>query len=380
MKRLAAGLLGAALLMAACGGSGPDAQENPKDALVSAFENTAKLDGHEMTMSLDASVEAIQALGASQPGDTGMDEDDIEKLLESEIRMATRGTGADGEAEVVVTIGGEQDLTIKVVDQTLYFQADAEGLAETFGADPAELETAAQQAEAQGLAFVKPALEGEWIAITGFQQLQEQMGGPTLEEAERQQKKLMEDFTAAIRDTAEVEHVGDEDAGEHLSVTLPVRDLFSRLLKSVTSTLGPAGSLGPLPDATEIPDESVVLDVWVEDDAISQVAFDLAQIGKFNGSDAADSAGDPALVVVELEEFTGEVEPPDDAVEVEAQQLFQIFGGLMMQGGGSGMPGGGSGMPGGTGSTDGFDCSQLEGAPPNVLKQFADACPELQNQ
>ena len=379
MKRLNTAALAATLLLAACGGSGPDPQANPKDALVSAFENMGKREGHAITLSLDATVESLQALGESQPGGSQMKDEDVEKLLDSQVEMRMKGKGADAQVEVVVTIAGEEDLTMKVVDQNLYFQADAEGIAETFGADPAELETAAKQAEAQGLSFVRPALEGEWIALTGFQELQEQMGGPSLEESEKQQEQFIEDMTAAVKETSEVEHVGDEDAGEHLAVTLPIRDLYTRMMTALQGSLGPAGGLNPFPQAGQVPDEEVVLDVWIEDDSISQVSFDLRQIEKIASGE--DSGGEPVAILIELDEFDDDVEVPEDAVEVEAQQLMQIFGGMM--GAGGSIPGekGQMTFPDGeSGSTGEFDCSQLEGAPPAILKQFADACPELQSQ
>lgn len=382
MKRLGAVATGLVLLLGGCAGAGPDAKENPKEALISAFEKLPEREGHEITLSLDATVESLQALGSSQPGGTGMSDDDAAKILESQIQVLTKGKGPDAQIEMVATIAGEEDLTIKVVDQNLYLQADAEGLAQTFGADPAELEQAAKQADAQGLDFVRPALEGEWIAITGFQELQEQLGGPSQEEMEQQQERFIRDMTDAMRDTAEVEHVGDEDAGEHLAVTLPIRDLYSRMMEALQASLGPAGGLSPLPQAAEVPDESVVLDVWVEDDSVTQVAFDLTQVEDLEGDRGSTSDGGRAILLIELEEFTEDVQPPDDAVEVEAQRLFELFGSMMMPGAGGagGMPGGTGGMPGGTGTTGEFDCTQLEGAPPAVLEQFADECPELQAQ
>lgn len=373
--KLVGAALGAALLLAGCAGSGPDPQDNPKDALISAFENLSEREGHEITVSLDATADSLRALGGSQPGTPDLSDEDAEKILASSLHLMTKGKGEDAQMELVVTIAGEEDVTVKVIEQNLYFQADAEGLAETFDADPAELEAAASQAEAQGLDFVRPALEGEWIAVTGFQELQEQMGGPPPEEAAKQQEQFMKDMTEAIRETSDVEHVADEDTGDHLVVTLPIRDLYTRLMDALKSSLGPAGGFSPFPQPAQVPNESVVLDVWVEDDSITQVALDLNQITAIANGEASEADSQAALLI-ELDEFDDEVEAPEDVVEVEAQQLFQIFGGMMMQGAGGEM----GGHMGGSGSSGEFDCSQLEGAPPAVLKQFADTCPELQNQ
>jgi hypothetical protein len=74
--------------------------------------------------------------------------------------------------------------------------------------------------------------------------------------------------------------------------------------------------------------------------------------------------------LIEFDEFGDDIEVPEDAVEVSAQQLFQMFMGSMS---GSVSESGGS-IPAPSGS---FDCSQLEGAPQDVLDQFADVCPGL---
>lgn len=378
MRRLGAAAIAATLVLAGCsGGSGPEAKENPKDALLSALENVSKRDGHAITVSLDATAESVQALD-SKNGETGMTLEDAQKIVDSSVQILSKGNGEDAQVEVVVTIAGEDDLAMKVVDQVLYLQADAEGIAETFGGDPSQLDVVARQAEAQGLDFVRPALEGQWIAIAGGEQLQQQIGGGSTDDTAAQQEEFFKDLTQAFRETAEVEHVGTEDAGEHLAASLSVKDLYSKVLGALRARLGSAAGFTPLPAATDVPDETVVLDVWVEDDRVSQVAFDLAQIERV-ASEAEENAADRAALVIALDDFEDEVEPPEDAVEVEAQQLFQLLAPMMFPGaGGMGNLGGTKG--GASGSSGEFDCSQLKGAPPSILKKFADECPELQNQ
>ena len=377
MKRLAALLLAAGLVAGACGGdSGPDPEANPKDALVSAFEKLTDSEGIAMELSFDATVESLNALGGE--GAEELSEEDAEKILDSSLSVLSKGKGDDAQFEMVVTIAGEDDVNIKMVDKVLYFQVDVEGLAETFGADTQEFDAAAQQAEAAGMAFVRPALEGEWIAVTGAEELAKQFGGAQqTEDMEASQEQFLNDITEALKDTAEVTSEGEDDAGTRLSVSLPIRDIYSRLSAALQQNPATAAvPLGQLPPESEIPDESVLLDVWVDEGDVTQVAFDLAQLARFEDGGSGE-VGERAALLIELDEFDGDVEVPDDAVEVSAQQLFQGLGGAMMPG----MMGGSSGSmtippPGGGG---GFDCDQLKGAPPSVLEQFAEECPELQN-
>ena len=374
MKRLAALLLAAGLLAGACGGdSGPDPEADPKGALVSAFEKLTQSEGIAMEISFDATPESLNALGGE--GSEEMSEEDAEKLLDSSLSVLSKGKGDDAQFEMVVTIAGEEDVTIKMVEKVLYFQVDVEGIAETFGADSSEFEAAARQAEAAGMTFVRPALNGEWIAVTGAEELSKQFGGGATEDMEASQQQFIQDMTEALKDTAEVTTEGEDDAGTRLAVSVPIRDIYSRLTSALQQN--PATAAVPfaqLPPESEIPDESVVLDVWVEDDEVTQVAFDLAQVAALEGE--GGGTGGRAALLIELDEFDDDVEVPDDAVEVSAQQLFQMFGGAMM-GGMGGSSGSGSMMPPGGGG--GFDCDQLKGAPPSILEQFAEECPELQN-
>jgi hypothetical protein len=365
MKRLVALALPLVVLLAACGGSGgPDPQANPKDALVSAFENMSGSDGLQIVLSLDSDVDSLVS---TSEGDLA--EEDAQKILDSSLTVRTRGSGDDAQAEFVATIAGEDDVTIKVVDKVLYAQLDVEGLMETFGGDPADLDLAAQQAEAQGLGFVRNAIDGDWIALTGLEEMAKQFGGTAGGQITPDQQKVIEDMTTAIEESADVTHEGSDDAGDHLVVSLPLRDLYSEVMSSIQ---GLAGSIpmGELPPASEIPEGNLELDVWVADDRVTQVVFDFVKAAQTFGEEEIPEGVGSLGLKLELDEFGDDIEVPEDAVEVDGQQLMQTFMGAMM--GSMGASEGAAPAP----STS-FDCSQLEGAPQDVLDQFADVCPNL---
>lgn len=369
MKRIGALAAAVGLLLAACGGgSGPDPQANPKEALVSAFENLANSEGMEIVLSLDATAESLTGLAGE--GGESMDEATVEKILDSSLRMVTRGKGEEAQFEMVATIAGEEDLEIKFVDKVFYFRADAAGLAETFGGDPSDLDVMAQEAAAAGLSFVEPALNGEWIAVTGIEQLAQQFGGTMDAQgmAENQQK-VIDDISAAIEESATVTSEGSDDVGDHLRVAIPIRELYTKLMTSFQGIPGFPG--GQMPPSSEVPDEDVALDVWVDDDRVTQVSLDFVQFMKMGGG--ATSTEGPVALLMAFEEFDDEIEVPGDAVEVPAEQLMQIFMGAA--GGMGGATGGG--MSGGGAPPADFDCDQLKGAPPAIKQQFADMCPDL---
>ncbi len=362
MTRIVALIAAVALTLAGCAGDrGPDPQADPKEALISAFENLANADGVEVVLSLDSTAQALSRLASE--GDESMDAETAQKVLDSSLRMLTKGEGQEAQFELVATIAGEEGLGIKVVDQVTYFRADAEGLTETFGGDPAELRVMARQAKAQGLDFVEPALNGAWIAVTGAEELSQQFGGARdAEDMAASQEKLIQDISAALEENAQVRSEGTDDIGDHLVVSISLRDVYQRLMSSMRGLPGfPAEQLPP---GNDLSDQTIVLHVWIEDDRVKQAALDLAQFTTSNADGGA--AGGRVALLLAFEEFTDEILPPDDAVEVPVEQLMQMFIGSI-----------GASRGAGAGAASDFDCDQLKGAPPSVKEQFADVCPDL---
>jgi hypothetical protein len=370
MKRLAALLLTGALLLTACSTDAPS--DDPKGALMAAMENTAQLDGLTMQMSLSSTAESLQAM--AEEGDS-LDAEDAEKILDSSFTISTRGEGPDGDLEMVVNVAGEDSIEFKVVDRVFYARADVVSLVETFGGDPASVESFAQTAEAQGAGFLRPAIDGEWVSIEGLDETVEQMTGQPAGASLPQQKELIENMTRSFEEHATVTSEGGEDAGEHMVVSVPLRTIYTDLvqdLENLTAQL-PGASL---PDSSQVPDEDITLDVWVEDERVTQVEFDFLQLNDLmDGGEDIPAGVEEFAFRVQLEEFTDEVETPEDAAAIDPQQIMGLLGGFMM--GGMGLGSGAVSPPGGDMGAA-FDCNDLKGAPPKVLRQFAEECPELQ--
>lgn len=357
MRRTFAFLLASALVFGACNKSGGDAAEDPKGALSSAVSALGELDGLKATFTIESTVES---LAAASEGD--MTEEDAQKILDSSISL--RGKGADPEtaqAEIIVDVAGHL-VEIRALQDTFYVRADVRDLIDEFGGDQAEADQLVAQAP-PGFEFAAPLIEGEWIAIEGAKQFSERFGGPSPDAA--LQKEFASSLQKAIEDNATVTSEGSDDQGDHVRAAVQTKPLYESL-KDSFGTLNVPGAA--LPEATEIPDETITLDFWIQDGQLSQVQLDVTQFRDWE--DAEMPEGIEELVLnIDLEEATDDIEAPDAAESVDIQQLVQGFFG--------GMSGGTSGSAPAA-PADGDVCSQLVGAPPEVLEQFAEECPELQ--
>ena len=370
MKKAGALAALALLFLGACAGS-ESKSEDPKATLISAMRSTGEAEGLTFNLSLRSTPESLDAISRADGGGKGLPEEDAEKILASSVTVSTKGSGEDGSFEMVVDVAGEGNFEMKAIEKVLYLRADVEALVETFGGDPAEIETGVKQAEAQGLGFVRPAAEGEWVSISGLQESLGQITGQTPPPVP-EQEKLIQDLTASFEESATVTSEGQEDAGEHLVVSVPLRDTYENFVEDFSAYTQQI-PLGQLPPASEVPDEEIELDVWVDDEQVTQILFDLIQVARIAGDTEPPEDVEEFAFLAEIDEFDDEIEAPEDATAIDPQQLLAIFGGFMggMQGSATeSAPAGDAGAA--------FNCDDLKGAPPEVLEQFAEECPELQ--
>lgn len=366
MRKILTFLLAGAVLLGACGG---DTSANPKQTLTQALDNLGGRDAFSLTFTLQSDVDSLVA---ASEGD--LSSEDAQKILDSALTIAGNQSDdpADARGLVVADVAGlDNAIEIRAIGTTLYARADAKGLAETFGQDPAQLDAFAQQASAGGLDFLVAAVNGEWISISGLQELAQQFGAPATPNPA--DLKAMQSFAEALKQSSSVTSEGSEDAGEHLVVTVSLRAAYEHFV-DLAGQLSAGLPVGDLPSASEVPDEQLRVDVWVADEQVTQVEFDFVQLGSFEGADMPEGVERLALRMA-IEDFSGEVEEPADAVEVDLAQLMNMFTmGLGTDTGGS------QTIP-----TD--ICSELEGAlqgaPQEVIDQlevqYGSQCPEVFN-
>ena len=383
LRRLGFLAVAGALVLSACSDdTAQQAEEDPKGTLVDSVNALADTDSLSFTLSLQSDPESLAAL-ASEDG-TELSSEDAQKILDSSLTIAARQGESedDSQAQVIVNVAGNDAVEMRFLDNTLFLRADVRGLAETFGQDPAALDAVGQQAAASGLDFVEPALDGEWLALTGFEQLAEQFGGAAPSPSAEQQEQLIKALSDAFESTAEVTSEGEDDVGSHLVVTVPLRDIYEKLSENAESLTGsvPGASLPP---ASEVPDENVTLDAWVRDGRLAQLELDFVQFAQLADEDVPEGVDRLALRIA-LEEFEEEITAPEGAVDVDLQEVLQAVGGGL---------GGATGGTGGTTTGEipglpGVTCEQLAAqgaeavkaalaADPNLLQQVDQACPEL---
>jgi hypothetical protein len=335
-------LLLLALVATACGGADAGVEDDPEDALRDALEELADYDGFELLFQLSADEEArAQALREDD-----FTEEELERLLTASVlvRTTAQGDEDEGAAEVILTVDDEQVAELRVLpDMDLYLRLDLDGIAE-LSEDPEmrrEIDELAGQAEAFGLRdAVEAAQRGDWIRVTGFEQLINLFGdGPAAEDTttdEEEAERLSEEIAdAAIRfvdEDVSVAYVGSDDAGERVRATTDGAALqrFLDEVGSIAATSDALGGTDPQELAGDLEidgDQRVTLDAWISGGRLTQVAVDLGAL-----DEGVDTEGE-LLLVIGIDEFTGTIDTPDDAAQVD---LFGLIGGFMGGLGGSG--------------------------------------------
>jgi hypothetical protein len=376
-------LLAAAVLVgAACSEADPAQQEvneDPEAALEAALDNLADYQGMSLEFSIEGSKDSLIALSEDD-----LTEEQAQQFLDSSLRITAKEAEDidDQQAMFVLNLAGQEDaVELMSFGSTVYARADVAGILDTFGAEQGALDAVEQQLASQpGFEFVGTILDGEWVGITGAERFTEQLTGRSVEEQTEEQAAMADELAQSFKDNASVEAGDEEGPGGHLVVTLPLRAVYEDF-KEITEAAGQFATGGaPMPDASEVPDEDIVLDVWIDDEELTQVELDLVQFRDWEDFNDVPEEVEDLRLRATVEEFSGSLDEPDAAAEVDVQELM----GLLM-GGGMGASGGARAtIPAPKGDQDEV-CAEieaaLEGQPDEVIeeaaKQYADICPNL---
>lgn len=383
-RRLTAFLVAGALLAGACSDGGEEeAAENPKQAFTEALDAFADYEGITLEMTVDA--DAGDIASADTP------EDVAEKILNSSIVLSTKGQAPeDTQFEMRFNVDGNEDAaTLRVVGSAFYARVEVPELVDAFGGDMAEIDAAVEQASAAGFDFARAAVDGEWVGVEGIDELAEQFGLPMPTPDPEKAAALQDRFVEILESNAEVTSEGTDDVGARLRVALPLKQTAGEFLEAL-QTLGgaPAGTV-PLDALNELPTVDVPIAVWISDGRLVQVEIDAIAIGEALGEEPEEDI-DRLAFRLAIDEFTDEVEAPDDFVAIDLQQILQgVFGAGL----GATTP-----EAPALGGEDreivvpdiGLACEDLQGVPPAQIKTFLEAsgqggafetikqeCPEL---
>jgi hypothetical protein len=380
LKKLLALIGIAALLLSGCAGSNDQQaiNDDPEAALQQALDNFADYEGITVELTLESTPDSLSALSEGE-----LTDEQARQILDSSFVFTTKEAEdpKDSQLEMVGNIAGQdRAFEVKVLGLTLYVRADVNGLVETFGADSSEIDALRQQYGSQpGFEFIGTLLDGEWVALTGFQEFAEQMTGQPLQSSpSAEQRDLSKKLAQSLEDNSSVEAGNKEGPGGHLLVSLNVQDLYTDFKSLAETTGGLATGGAPLPDPSDVPDRDLLLDVWVDDEQITQVELDITQFADWEGAEDFPEGIDDFRLRLALEEFIGDVAKPEAADEVDLAELMQLFmgGGL----GSGGATGSGSGGPSNAELCNEIE-SSLEGQPDEVIEQardqFGAMCPRL---
>lgn len=372
MRSITAALAASTLILTACTGTGADVEDDPEGALRDAIEALGDYEGVELVLSASGDAAAL----ADDPEDV----EAVELLLSSTITV--RGSGQDeddAQFELVVDLDGNEVFELRgVPEMRLFVRADLDALADAID-DPTvteDLQGVVDAAAQFGLQDVaQAAADGEWIELTGVDQLTEFAEGfggagqtpeePSEEELEQLQEQIVAAFDRFIDDDVTVTYVGSEDAGERVQATSDGAAIQS-LFEELTAIAAQAGGVDPglLGDVeSDVPaGETFTLDVWLDGGELSQIGVDL---GAFD-----DSGEIPAetFLLIGVSDFSGTIDEPADAQPFD---LFELISGFLF-GGLGGMDGlGGPGMDDGT-LPDGLEDDGLDGQPGDLEEQFGE--------
>ena len=375
MRRIIALIALASLAVGACANDADsDARDEVLDSLVDAFVATGKATEQTVTMRLVGTPASLAAFGEG-----ALTQAQAGRLIGASITAS--GIRADDPEDALsrmtVEVPGTGGAEITGIGWDGYVRADVEGLMELLGSAPSGLRELEKQASTVGAGFVRPLLDNKVVKIEGLEQLAGQAGMDPNQLTTARQEQLVEELGKALRDLGRVTSEGEEETGEHLVATVPLRGLFERFIAAAEIPL-PGGRF---PDAADVPNRDLALDVWVDDEGrISQIEFDLAQIAEIDG----DAAGVEELVFRMTFSYSVDdaITAPDHAATMDATDVLGLVMGF---GGFAGLPGATPRVTVTPPSAPAVRCSiykdlppeTFEGLPPEVLQELEKMCPGL---
>jgi hypothetical protein len=367
MRRMILLLLAGALIATACGGSsGTGSSADGEGALIAAVMKLQSSPA-TMTLTLQSDVGSLQALTAADGGDS-LGGTDFQTVLDSSITVSRTGAAGakDARSQTVVKIGDNNDaIETRMVDKKLYVRADVAGLINTFGKDRSDLSDLLKEADANGLDFVRPAVQGKWLALEGSDKLGKTLGAKagTSVPSDGKRKQLTDEFLQRLLASLSVKTVGDDSAGTHMEASIPARAAYAAIQQLVLNAGKGLPPGAAMPSPTTIPDKPITVDVWVRDGKLTQIELDLKRLMAL-GENPVPAGVHQLAIRIAISDFTGSIEAPSGAVAVNLTALANRYLAAITQGG-SASSGGSSAMPEVT-------CSTLKTMSPQDLKRLMD--------
>lgn len=326
-----------AVALSACGGGRAD----PSQALADALDGLRSGVAFALSVDIDPAFrdrvtaedpDAAQFFGVAQGG-----------------RITGRATSSG--VELTVQLLGGDLFSLRAVDQdALYVRIDPNLLSQLSegGFDPQQLLGQLSGLPPQLQPVVQALLGGQWVGVTGLQQLAGQLptGGLTPAPEATAFAAALEAEFGDLRQVVDRYLEVTERSREGDRQVLDVRIRLRALLQRIAELAGESPEAPPVPlpsteDLSDVPELVGGITVTLTGGDVTEIAFDVGETAASVGGEVPEGL-EPGAVVVRIE-FSehGAVEPveaPEGAVTIGADELGALFGTLLFGELGGGFP------------------------------------------
>ncbi|MDX1510823.1 MAG: hypothetical protein R3249_05725 [Nitriliruptorales bacterium] len=322
-----------AALLVAGGCTGGDAS-NPALELARATETLFE-GAWQWDLEVDADQVALEAQGDPNAAET------VELL--NALRIG--GVVADGATSVTADWLDVQNIVeLRFLGDSIYARADVAAIASFAGADPPDVTSLVELVEGWALdasfeEFVRAAVGGEWVGLTGLEALEEALGDdlgtlvpqatPSSDPSELE--RIFTDILGATPEDFLDRHttVTEESGGAETvyTVTIQARTLVEEILELADELVGQQlGGLGMMGEGGMLPtdelDPAVIpvdipIHVVVRDGLLHQVRIDVVEIAQTMDETAAGTF----VVTLNFAPQPDPVTAPDDATVLDGDDL-----------------------------------------------------------
>jgi hypothetical protein len=370
--------------VAGCGAAQKLGAKQQVSKALSGFENAKAA---SFTLSLDTTKADLQAISAAD-GDklSASDLKAVEKVLAGDIaftvqapagktlgqanqdsqRATTKDAGrllqnpeafaaalkAQGSFSATAHLSGAALVDLRFVDGVFYARADVTKIASLTGQDPAQIDRSLAELPPE-LAPLAKAAKGEWVSIdlTKLVKAAKDSGAldnlptpaptPSLDAAKLQ--NFLNSLKAAYDKQATITEIGKDGArGQGYRVGAPAKRIAQAVSDDLIALVGRESEAQIRTAITRIPDKNFYIDVWVKDDALTDVQVDLTQFLD------KPAPGRKLAVDIAVNTTPAAVTAPAGATEIDVAKLMKDLPSTLagLTSGGTAVTGsGGSGLP-----------------------------------
>ncbi len=228
------------------------------------------------------------------------------------------GLTSSGAANIALVDNGKTWFAIRIINQTLYLQADLKDLLHALGQDQSYRQIAG--ASAQLPSFLSAAVQGKWISLS-LAALKHAIPGATgASTANPSQAHHLIDQIKSLLTTDVTVTKSSSGGTDTLTLSANLRTLARDFTTTFANSIPGAGAALSGANLSNVPDKNISLKATVSGGALTGLTLDLAQFAKHpSGSlpiELAFAQSGPAISA------------PSGAVAVDLSQLGPLLGSL----------------------------------------------------